>query len=317
MLRALGLGDLLTGVPAMRAVRAAYADSEVVIAAPASLGPLVELAGVADRLVDVSGVRHLPDRLPWHGPPPAVAVNLHGRGPQSHRLLLGTEARELVGFRCPEAAAAGPAWRDEEHEVVRWCRLLAEGPGLAAEPLDLALPRPSTPSPAPGAVVVHPGAAYPSRRWPPDRFAAVARHLAGLGLPVVVTGGPDEVALAEQVRRLAGLPPEAVMAGRTGLLELAALVADARLLVCGDTGVAHLATAYATPSVLLFGPTPPSRWGPLTEGPYVVLHRSGEGEGGWLGDPWGEEVDPALLQITVEQVLAAVSPGLRTTPGCA
>jgi len=323
VLRALGLGDLLTAVPAMRAVRAAYAGDEVVLATPASLTPLVELAGVADRVLDVRGVRSLPHAVAWEGPPPELAVNLHGRGPQSHRLLLATGARELLGFRCPGVGPTGsrpaPAWREEEHEVRRWCRLLAEGAGLAADPTDLRLPPPGVESPAPGAVVVHPGAAYPSRRWPPERFGDVARDLAERGLPVVVTGGPDEVHLAEGVRRRAGLPPESVLAGRTGLAELAALVAGARLLVCGDTGVAHLATAYATPSVLLFGPTPASRWGPVTDGPHVVLHRSPTTQGGsWSGDPWGQQVDPALLRITVEDVLAAaVSPALRTTPGSA
>ena len=331
VLRALGLGDLLTAVPALRAVRRAFPRHQVVVAAPASLRPLVELADVGDQVLDVSGVRRLPERLPWEGPPPDVGVNLHGRGPQSHRLLLDTGVAELVAFGCPSLGPAGhwpgPGWRDEEHEVRRWCRLLAEAAGVAADPHDLALPRPHVPSPAPGAVVVHPGAAYPSRRWPPERFAVVAGELAAMGLPVVVTGGPEEASLADEVGRTAGLPPEAVLAGRTGLLELAALVADARLLLCGDTGVAHLATAYETPSVVLFGPTPPSRWGPVTGGPHVVLHGpAGRGAGeAWVGDPWDDEVDPALLQISVDDVLAALErltagpplrPGRRTTPGC-
>ena len=57
--------------------------------------------------------------------------------------------------------------------------------------------------------------------------------------------------------------------------------------------VAHLATAYGTPSVLLFGPTAPSRWGPPADGPHEVLW-CGDG----TGDPWGDEPDPALLRIT-------------------
>ena len=53
-----------------------------------------------------------------------------------------------------------------------------------------------------------------------------------------------------------------MLAGETDLLTLAATIAHARLLLCGDTGLAHLATAFGTPSVVLFGPTPPARWGP-------------------------------------------------------
>ncbi|MDP9443815.1 MAG: glycosyltransferase family 9 protein, partial [Actinomycetota bacterium] len=92
------------------------------------------------------------------------------------------------------------------------------------------------------------------------------------------------------------------LAGRTELDALAALVAAARLVVCGDTGVGHLATAYATPSVLLFGPTPPARWGPPPEPWHRVLWR---GAGRTGGDPWGGDVDPALRAVGVDDVLMA------------
>ena len=83
---------------------------------------------------------------------------------------------------------------------------------------------------------------------------------------MVVTGSAAERPLATAVAVRAGLPPAAVLAGRTDLLGLAALVAGARLVVCGDTGLGHLATAYRTPSVLLFGPTPAEGWGPPAAG---------------------------------------------------
>lgn len=309
VLRALGLGDFLTGVPAMRALRSALDDHEVVLAAPAPLAPLVGLAGVADRLVDTRGLA--PVRLP--GARPAVAVNLHGRGPQSHRLLLDLEPDRLVAFGCEEVGHRGPAWHEQEHEVARWCRLLAEALAVPADAGDRRLATPGTPSPRPGATVVHPGAAYPARRWPAQRFAEVARRLAAGGHDVVLTGAAGELDRCEEVRRSADLPPGAVLAGHTDLAALAALVAHARLVVCGDTGVAHLASAYGTPSVLLFGPTAPARWGPPESGPHTVLWH-GDGR----GDPWGSEPDPALLRITVEEVLDAVGlTGRRTTPGSA
>jgi ADP-heptose:LPS heptosyltransferase len=136
-----------------------------------------------------------------------------------------------------------------------------------------------------------------------------------------VTGGPAETRLAQQVAEQAGLAPDAVLAGRTDVTALAALVAHAALLVCGDTGVAHLATAYRTPSVLLFGPVSPARWGPPPAeagAPHTVLWK---GDG--TGDPWGEHADPALLAIGVEEVVAAAGLRLaapaagRTTPASA
>jgi ADP-heptose:LPS heptosyltransferase len=161
---------------------------------------------------------------------------------------------------------------------------------VPADPDDLALDRPDVASAAPGAIVVHPGAASGSRRWPVDRFAAVARALGNDGHRVVVTGGPSERDLVAAV----GAEPM-----ETDLTQLAALVAGAALVVCGDTGVAHLATAYGTPSVLLFGPTPPREWGPRS-GPHTVLWK---GDG--TGDPHGADPDPALLALTVSEVLTA------------
>jgi ADP-heptose:LPS heptosyltransferase len=313
-LRALGLGDFLTGVPALRALRRGLPDHELVLAAPAALSPLVELAGVADRVLDTAAL----EPVPWNGEAPALAVNLHGRGPESHRLLQRLRPGRLVAFGCDEAGHDGPAWDPDEHESLRWCRLLAEQLHVGTDPSDLAIAAPAVQPLVGGAVVLHPGAAFPARRWPVDRFAAVARWAVAQGHDVVVTGGPEEVAVAEDVRRLAGLPATSVLAGRTDLARLAAEVAHARLVVCGDTGVAHLATAYATPSVLLFGPTPPSRWGPASGGPHEVLWH-----GTAVGDPWADRPDPALLAIVVVEVLAAASRVLevsgagspaRTTP---
>ena len=95
----------------------------------------------------------------------------------------------------------------------------------------------------------------------------------------------------------AGLDAEAVYAGRTSLVELAALVGAAARVVCGDTGVAHLATALGTPSVVLFGPTPPHRWGPPPErARHRVLWA------GTTGDPHASAPHPGLLEIDVADV---------------
>jgi hypothetical protein len=294
VLRALGLGDLLTGVPALRALGDAFAGHERVVAMPAALAPLLDLADTGFAVADHHG---LGSPLPATLAGADVAVNLHGRGPQSHALLRATRARRLVAF-----GVGGADWRAGEHEVHRWCRLLDEH-GIPADPsrLDLAPPAIAAPTPAVGATLVHPGAASPARRWPAERFAAVARADREAGRPVVVTGGPAERVLAEEVAAAADLPGNAVLAGRTSVLELAAAVAAAARVVCGDTGVAHLATAFGTPSVVLFGPTPPAEWGPpRTRSRHRALWS------GRRGDPHAREPDAGLLEIGVADVLAAL-----------
>jgi ADP-heptose:LPS heptosyltransferase len=294
-LRPLGLGDLLTGVPAIRAVRAAVPDHRLVLATTAALAPL---AGLIDAVDEVLPAREL-QPLDWTGPAPDLAVDLHGKGPASHVVVADLRPRRLLTFGSP--GFPGPAWHADEHEVHRWCRLVAEGLRVAADPDALDLAVPPAPPPVAGAALVHPGAAFPGRRWPADRFAAVARHLAAAGHDVRITGGPAEVALARSVASAAGLPEDAVLAGRTTSLELAAVVAAARVVVSGDTGVAHLATAYRRPSVVLFGPVSPALWGPPPRAQHVVLWH-----GNGTGDPWGTELDPALGRITVDEVTAAL-----------
>jgi ADP-heptose:LPS heptosyltransferase len=292
-LRALGVGDLATAVPALRGLRAAHGSEPLALAAPEWLTPLADLIGGVGRVVSTDGLA--PRR--WHLPPPRLAVNLHGRGPQSHRLLRAAGPAELWAFATDEEPG-GPAWDDNEHEVRRWCRLLGHY-GVAADPADLALAVPDVGVPH-DVTIIHPGAKSPSRRWPADRYAAVARHFRSAGHHVLITGSAAEHDLRVRVAESAGLDPPAVP--RTGLAELAALVAHARLVISGDTGVAHLATAYRTPSVTLFGPMSPARWGP-PDRPY---HRAiWHGTRSEPGDRPGPGVHPALLSVATDEVLAA------------
>jgi ADP-heptose:LPS heptosyltransferase len=299
VLRALGLGDLLTAVPAMRAVAHAFPGLPRLLACPAALAPLARLGGLADEVVPTEGLAGpLHPRLARA----AVAVNLHGRGPQSHELLLATGPGRLLAFAHPAvpASAGAPRWRAAEHEVARWCRLLAEH-GIPADPERVQLDPPRAPAAGTaGATLLHPGAGSPARRWPPERFAAVARAERAEGRTVLLSAGPGEGGLARGIARRAGLPAAAVHAGG-GLLALAGLVANAGRVVCGDTGVAHLATAFATPSVVLFGPVSPALWGP----PERPWHRALWA--GRSGDPHGGSLDPGLAAITVDQVLEALA----------
>ena len=295
VLRALGLGDALTGVAALRGVRRAWPGCRLWLAAPPGVGGLLRGAGVVDEVVPAEG---LDGPLPWgrHG---HVAVDLHGRGPQSHRLLDATGPERLVAFAV-DGFPDGPAWDPGEHEVDRWCRLVRSAGG-ACDRQDLRLPWPLG-TVRSGEVLVHPGAAAPSRRWPAACWAELVRRLVDRGHRVALTGGPQERELCDRVR--GGRSDVANLAGRLDLEALVRRVAGARLLVCGDTGVAHVATAVGTPSVLLFGPTPPAAWGPALDAElHTVLWR---GDGDRPGDPHGDALDPALGAVTVDQVQEAV-----------
>jgi ADP-heptose:LPS heptosyltransferase len=302
VLRAPRLGDLLVAVPALRALRRAFPGHRIVLATAGSLAPLVPLTGAVDQLLPTDA----PQELSWTGPPPEVAVNLHGRGPESHRALDATAPGRRIGYRAP--GWPGPDHdeiaRRHPHERERWCAMLAAH-GIPADPTDLRLP------PPPGSdlqrtiapVLVHPGARYGSKRWPASRYAEVATALHCAVSPVLITGTADERDLALAVAHSAGLAESRVLAGRTDLGELCALVAGAALVVSGDTGIAQLAAAFGTPSVTLYGPVGPEQWGLPSDGPHAALGDAVVRR----GDPFADDPDPALLAVGVGDVLRAAA----------
>lgn len=315
VLRALGLGDALTGVAPLRGLRRLFPARRIVLAAPAAIGGWLVGLDVVQATLSTPGL------VPLRGLPGGhVAVDLHGRGPASQRLLTGTRPDRLIAFDCPEVGHRGPRWDPDEHEVLRWCRLVGDAGGPCS-PDDLRLRGRDEAGERwhpDGPVVLHPGAASGSRRWPADRWRGVLAELRARGRQVVVTGSADERELAAAVVGRPGdrpgpaqRPGESAsdvenLAGSLNLSGLLELVAGASLVISGDTGMAHLATALATPSVVLFGPVPPHRWGPVID---PDLHRvlwHGDPHAGRWGDPHAGSLDPRLERITVGEVLEAI-----------
>ncbi len=316
VLRAGGLGDLLTAVPALRGLARAFPEHTRVLAGPAALAPLLGLvhddAGgpVLDAIVDAAPLA--PIAL---ATAPDVAVNLHDHGPQSHRIMLALGPRRLIAFRhldVPRSGRGAP-WSPHEHEVGRWCRMLAHA-GVPCQPHELGIFAPPLPpglhdAGVTGATLLHPGAGSAARRWPLARWAEVARLEAASGRRVLVTGGAQELGLARELASRAGLPADAVLAGRTDVRELAACVAAAGRVACADTGVAHLATALGTPSVVLFGAESPAAWGPpAARREHVAIWRGQRGSRpSGAVPPKADTPDPGLLAIGVEDVAQALA----------
>ena len=212
-----------------------------------------------------------------------LAVQLHGSGPQSSAFVLGLDAPLTAGFYPAQEVQPSPLflpWDERENEVTRWLRLVSHM-GIEAE--DTALSFPATSGDrkeverlklenalsAPY-LLLHPGAATEAKRWSVAQFAEVGHAAQRLGLQVAITGSLGEVELAQRLQRL--LPRAINLAGKTELGTLAALLRDAHLLVCNDTGVSHLAAAMKTPSVVLFSETDPARWAPLDVSRHVAIN---------------------------------------------
>ena len=158
----------------------------------------------------------------------------------------------------------------------------------------------------------NPGGVLLSKRWPAPRFAELARRLAQGGAHVVIIGGPNDRGLGEEV---AGMWGEN-LAGRLSWDETAALLERAALFVGNDTGAMHLAVACGAPTVALFGPTDPRRYGPYGPRAVALWRRVGCNPCFELGRarpdccPYN-----AIAAIQLDEVLAAaahVSPQIAT-----
>ncbi|KQQ07880.1 glycosyltransferase family 9 protein [Rathayibacter sp. Leaf296] len=303
-LRALKLGDILVAVPALKALRRGFPEHRLILATTPWLEPIVDLIEGLDALVPT--LHGLDDPLPMAAGRVELGVNLHGNGPESRLRLAEIEPERTLEFRVPALDPDAshddprPLWIDGELERARWARLV-NSIGLDADPEDVAIAVPEVAPRVAGAAVVHIGAFYGSREWPEERFAAVARSIAGQGHRVVYTGGANEADRARRVAELAGTGE--VLAGEVDLVEFAAVVAAAETLVTVDTGAAHLASAYGIPSVVIFGPAPPEAWGPPVSGPHIVLTDASLRK----GDVFSSEPDPALLAVQTEDVLDALA----------
>jgi lipopolysaccharide heptosyltransferase I len=172
-------------------------------------------------------------------------------GPSFCREFAGVFYDEVAGKRDKNRHAV-----DENLDVVRHLGLAC---GPAEFPLHVPPLRMSEPHPR---VVMIVSSRWPTKNWPLPDFARVAHMLVSRkGASVFVAGGPDDVEMAEEVRRLAG-SKVINLAGRLSLVDLAGLLAETDLLVSNDTGPAHIAAALGTPVLALFGPTDHVRTGP-------------------------------------------------------
>lgn len=124
-------------------------------------------------------------------------------------------------------------------------------------------------------VVVNPGASCPSRRWKKERFREVIRRLLQDGCRVAVIGIGEEAEIAAEV--LQGLEMRTLnLTGILSIGETAALIKRAQLLISNDTGPVHLASAFGTPVVVIYGRKDPGLspvvWGPIGENT-IILHK--------------------------------------------
>ncbi|MCS7050660.1 MAG: glycosyltransferase family 9 protein [Thermomicrobium sp.] len=282
------LGDAVLTLPALQALRSSYPHARLHVLTSPNGAALYRLCPVIDRIevLDKSRLRQ------GQGLLAVLALGVQLRRRQYDAVLLfhhlTTRSGRLL-YRALLAATGSPVRVGLDngtgtfltHPVVdrgfgalaewEYALALVQALGVAEPParpfltipdearqrartLLEGLPRPFA--------VLHPGVGpfAPARRWPAERFAAVARTLQAFGLGITVTGTIAEARDAAPLLAVDGIRD---LVGRTDVPTLAAVLAEAAVVIGSDCGVVHLAAALGRPTLALFGPTNVEAWRPL------------------------------------------------------
>jgi predicted lipopolysaccharide heptosyltransferase III len=157
--------------------------------------------------------------------------------------------------------------------------------------------------------LVHPAAAFETKRWATEKFARVAEDLAARGLATVALAGPNEAHIAEDLK--ARTSAEVIALTSLSLPEVTALAARARLFVGNDSGIAHIAAAVATPAVVIFGSSNVAHWKPWATAPAEIVFEEMECQPchGYFCEKF--EQPECILRVPVDRVTAAIDRVLR------
>jgi len=284
ILKLIALGDVVMASTVVPAARARWPNAHITWAVGATFAPLVRRfegvdavipvdehalmrGGVLGRLRSFAGLTRALGRAPYDL---AIVGHVDAR---YRRLLTFTRVRETRTLQMPQGGAGtAPQWMGADY---------AQLVSLDAVPAVAAFRWPGAqPRPLKGGrhVLLAPGGARNLlrddhlRRWPVERWVALAERLAASGARLSVIGGPADRDEATAVARAVGAE---MLAGSQSLEETVATISGANLLVSHDSGPLHLAALVGTPAVGFFGPTDPRRF--VAPGADVVVLSAAKG----------------------------------------
>ena len=323
------LGDVLLAGPAVRAV-AATAGPVDFLAGPHGSAAARLLPGVADVILfdapwvsfdppaaDPAAMAELIAAVAERAVTEALILTSFHQSPLPLALLLRLAGVDRIGATCVDYPGSlldvRLPYAEELHEVEQ-SLALAAAMGHHPPPGDdgrLSISMAADTAPEIAAftepyVVVHPGASVPARSLPAGRTTEVVRSLAMSGRHVVITGSSHETALARSIVPTSMDDVVTVMAGATSFAGTAEIVRRAEAVVCGNTGIAHLAAAVDTPVIELFAPVVPAhRWRPWKV-PHVLLGDLDIACAGCRARICPHDGQPCLASYTPEAVLDAL-----------
>lgn len=284
--RVLQLGDLMCAIPAVRALKSYYPDSEItLIGLPWAKAFADRFSKYFSSFIHFPGYPGLPEQGFNIGEFETFMENIkseqfdlifqmQGNGTIVNAIIKKFGARYTIGFD-PVEDSITPKTRmlhypNTGHEIDRMLALLSFI-GIHSDDTSLEFPihkqdrvdldHLALPVKKGKYVCVHPGSRGNWRQWPPVYFANIADYCYGMGYSIVLTGTKDELQLIKHVTSLMKNEP-IIAAGKTSLGTLGILIKESFAIICNCTGVSHMASALKTPAVVISMDGEPWRWAP-------------------------------------------------------
>ena len=328
VMRLSAMGDILHALPAVTALREAHPEWEIGWAVEPQWKPLLATEDATARgpgMPLVDRVHIVPARR-WARAPLSeatldavrqtrrelreaqydVCVDLQG-AVRSAVIARWARAKRLIGEHAPREWVA--RWLFSERVKTRGVHVIEQAIEVMSAVTGEVLPMRAPLLPvdedaerkaramAKPFVLVHPGAGWGAKRWPAERYGALAAGLRKMGYEVLVNAGPGEETLASEVVAHSEGAAEVL---RSSIAELIAVTRRAALVIGGDTGPLHLASALGRPVVGIYGPTDPARNGPFGGRFEVLRHPESRRDHSRRAAP-----EAGLLTITPEAVMKA------------
>lgn len=336
-MRLRSIGDTVLATPSLDALRRFLPEAEVDILLEDWVAPLLEGAGIANRVITTGrgNKARLRTAMAIRRTGYDVVFNLHG-GTTSGFFTAASRAPHRVGYagyRFPyfynhTLSSSAEFWdRKKTHSAEQQLALLGStgvpvdhrppsrlvAVRSAFESLRKKLRIAQEASREEGAVrmpdgrlpvLVHPAAATHTKQWAASGFAAVTDHLFDKGFHPVAVAAPGERGVLDSLAEFAQRP----MTFRDDLSipEIIALASMSRLFIGNDSGIAHIAAAVGTPPVVIFGSSNRDHWGPWSEGPSKMVYRTFDCQpcAGFRCEKFGSP--RCILEVSPDQVLNAV-----------
>ena len=268
-----GMGDMILLQPMLRSLRGRYPEAEIDLVCERRNREILSLAGqdVGILLYDANPVGTLLSLIRRHYDLAIDSEQFHNF---SAVMVWLSGAPVRIGFKINPGR--NPIYTHlvnydlEGYEADEFMRLLhplgiRDGSAVSGMMEHL---RQQGEIPATPVVLIHAGTSTRYKEWAPSKYAELARRVVenmrvrGIAPRIALVGGAGDVALAQRIAALAEMGGQLdVMAGDRPLAETVAMIAHATLFIGGDSGLSHLAVALGTPSVVLFGPSDPRKWG--------------------------------------------------------